>query len=82
MAPEYCLPKRWVKTKVRIREAILKEGFEMKRLLVLILVWTLLVLTGTLVSADGHTRVKQNDNIKSEFVITLLRITEETDVIR
>jgi hypothetical protein len=28
----------------------------MKRLLVLILVWTLLVVTGTIVSADGHTR--------------------------
>jgi riboflavin biosynthesis pyrimidine reductase len=27
----------------------------MKRLLVLILIWTLLVLTGTLVSADGRT---------------------------
>ena len=28
----------------------------MKRLLALILVWTLLVVTGTLVSADGKTR--------------------------
>ena len=28
----------------------------MKRLLALILVWTLLVITGTLVSADGKTR--------------------------
>jgi len=28
----------------------------MKRLLVLILVWTLLVITGTIVSADGQTR--------------------------
>lgn len=28
----------------------------MKRLLVLILVWTLLVVTGTIVSADGQTR--------------------------
>jgi hypothetical protein len=27
----------------------------MKRLLVLILVWTLLVVTGTIVSADGQT---------------------------
>jgi len=35
----------------------------MKRLLILILVWTLLVLTGTLVSADGQTRVKQNEVI-------------------
>jgi hypothetical protein len=31
-------------------------GFGMKRLLVLILVLTLLVITGTLVSADGRTR--------------------------
>ena len=30
----------------------------MKRLLALILVWTLLVITGTLVSADGQTRRK------------------------
>lgn len=28
----------------------------MKRLLALLIVWTLLVLTGTLVSADGQTR--------------------------
>jgi hypothetical protein len=28
----------------------------MKRLLVLIIVWTLLVVTGTIVSADGQTR--------------------------
>jgi hypothetical protein len=28
----------------------------MKRLLALVLVWTLLVITGTLVSADGQTR--------------------------
>lgn len=30
----------------------------MKRLLALILVWTLLVVTGTLVSANGQTRPK------------------------
>ncbi len=28
----------------------------MKRLLALLIVWTLLVITGTLVSADGQTR--------------------------
>jgi hypothetical protein len=28
----------------------------MKRLLALLIVWTLLVITGTIVSADGHTR--------------------------
>src|SRR5215204_1038038 len=32
----------------------------MKRLLALILVWTLLVVTGTLVSADGQTRKKRS----------------------
>ena len=32
----------------------------MKRLLALILVWTLLVITGTLVSADGQTRRKKS----------------------
>lgn len=36
----------------------------MKRLLVLILVWTLLVVTGTIVSADGQTRRRHN---KSKF---------------
>lgn len=33
-----------------------REGSAMKRLLAFILVWTLLVLTGTLVSANGQTR--------------------------
>lgn len=32
----------------------------MKRLLVLLLVWTLLVVTGTLVSANGQTRLKES----------------------
>src|SRR5215217_4457974 len=36
---------------------------DMKRLLVLILVWTLLVVTGTIVSADGQTRHRH----KSKF---------------
>lgn len=35
---------------------VFKEVRGMKRLLALILVWTLLVVTGTLVSADGKTR--------------------------
>ena len=35
----------------------------MKRLLVLILVWTLLVVTGTLVSANGQALVKESMNI-------------------
>ena len=52
----------------------------MKRLLILILVWTLLVLTGTLVSADGQTRVKKNEVMNSEFVMntrhTVSNITE------
>lgn len=33
----------------------------MKRLLALILVWTLLVLTGTLVSANGQALVTQSE---------------------
>jgi hypothetical protein len=36
----------------------------MKRLLALILVWTLLVITGTIVSADGQTRHRKS---KSKF---------------
>jgi hypothetical protein len=40
----------------------------MKRLLVLILVWTLLVVTGTLVSASGQTRIKEsNQAINSQI---------------
>jgi hypothetical protein len=40
----------------------------MKRLLVLILVWTLLVVTGTLVSANGQTRIKEsNQAINSQI---------------
>ena len=35
---------------------VFKEGLAMKRLLALIIVLTLLVITGTLVSADGQTR--------------------------
>src|SRR5215216_155039 len=38
----------------------LKEVAGMKRLLALILVWTLLVITGTLVSADGQTRHRKS----------------------
>lgn len=49
----------------------------MKRLLVFILVWSLLVLTGTLVSADGKTRENKSAFEKS-FHIT----TEATDGIR
>lgn len=42
----------------------------MKRLLVLILVWTLLVVTGTLVSANGQVRVKEsNDTISIQFAM-------------
>ena len=42
----------------------------MKRLLVLILVWTLLVVTGTLVSASGQTRLKESkDPISNQFEI-------------
>ena len=53
----------------------------MKRLLVLILVWTLLVVTGTLVSAaSGQERVnKSNDLISNQ---TVLNITEARNGIR
>jgi hypothetical protein len=37
----------------------------MKRLLVLILVLTFLVVTGTLVSADGQTRLKESKELNS-----------------
>lgn len=49
----------------------------MKRLLVFILVWSLLVLTGTLVSADGKTRWN-----KSAFQKSIHITTEATDGIR
>ncbi len=41
----------------------------MKRLLVLILVWTLLVVTGTIVSADGQTR-RRHKQTRVASVIT------------
>lgn len=48
----------------------------MKRLLVLILVWTLLVVTGTLVSANGQTRYKESNNaISNQFEIDNSRQT-------
>src|SRR6185503_7984026 len=51
-------------------------GIVMKRVLIFILVWSLLVLTGTLVSADGRTR-----SHKSAY--QSIRITTEaTDGIR
>ena len=52
----------------------------MKRLLVLILVWTLLVVTGTLVSANGQARVNGSKNLISYQ--NVLNITEATNVIR
>ena len=42
-------------------KVVFKEDKGMKRLLALILVWTLLVVTGTLVSADGKTRPVKDD---------------------
>jgi hypothetical protein len=44
------------KTKVSMQQVRFSRRSGMKRLLALILVWTLLVITGTLVSADGKTR--------------------------
>ena len=49
----------------------------MKRLLVFILVWSLLVLTGTLVSADGKPRLN-----KSAYQQSIRITTEATDGIR
>lgn len=47
----------------------------MKRLLVLILVLTFLVVTGTLVSADGQTRLKKISMVNNSRQ-TVLNITE------
>ena len=52
----------------------------MKRLLVLILVWTLLVVTGTLVSANGQTRVNESNNLISYQ--NLSKLTEASNGIR
>ena len=52
----------------------------MKRLLVLILVWTLLVVTGTLVSANGQVRVNESNNVISNQ--NVLNATEANNVIR
>ena len=52
----------------------------MKRLLVLILVWTLLVVTGTLVSANGQTRVNESNNLISNHILS--KITEASNGIR
>ena len=49
----------------------------MKRLLVLLLVWALLVVTGTLVSANGQARANESKNL-----ISNQNITEATNVIR
>lgn len=43
----------------------------MKRLLALILVWTLLVVTGTLVSADGKTRQIKDDTSQQNSINNL-----------
>jgi Tfp pilus assembly protein PilX len=48
----------------------------MKRVLTLILVLTLLVVTGTLVSADGKTRLRQSENvISNQFALDISRRT-------
>ena len=49
----------------------------MKRVLFFILVWSFLVVTGTLVSADGRTRLN-----KSNFETSVRITTEATNVIR
>ena len=52
----------------------------MKRLLVLLLVWALLVVTGTLVSANGQARVNESNNLISNQNVS--NIMEATNVIR
>lgn len=52
----------------------------MKRLLVLILVWTLLVVTGTLVSANGQAPGAVSMNINSNQ--NVLNITEASNGVR
>ena len=53
----------------------------MKRLLVLILVWALLVVTGTLVSANGQARV--NESQKNVIITqTISNLTEASNGIR
>ena len=49
----------------------------MKRLLVLIIVWTLLVVTGTFVSADGESSITDSNSRQ-----TVSNITEASDGIR
>jgi hypothetical protein len=53
--------KSKTKTKVsNVHQGRFQGGQGMKRLLALILVWTLLVITGTIVSADGQTRRRKS----------------------
>ena len=65
-----------MKTKVRFENNSL-GGLEMKRLIVLILVWTLLVVTGTLVSANGQALDTRSNNVikaragASQFAMTI-----------
>ena len=56
-AEEWCLPCQGGEDQGQYENQEKSKGRKrMKRLLALILVWTLLVITGTLVSADGQTR--------------------------
>lgn len=50
----------------------------MKRLLVLILVWTLLVVTGTLVSANGTPLKRSNDGISNQLAVANSQIVLNT----
>ena len=57
----------------------------MKRLLVLLIVWTLLVVTGTLVSADGQTRNRKSKfgrNTQTQPVLNSTRGTRVASVIK
>ena len=61
------------KTKVSCT-SVSSRWIEMKRLLVVILVLSLLVVTGTLVSADGQTRLKES--VMTNSRPTVSNITE------
>jgi hypothetical protein len=51
-----------------------KEGLGMKRVLIFILIWSLLVLTGTVLSAEGRARINFDKLIQKQW--------RQTDVIR
>jgi len=68
-AEEWCLPCQGGEDQGQYENQEKSKGRKrMKRLLALILVWTLLVITGTIVSAEGQTRSPH----KSERVASVI----------